>query len=162
MSVLKELLKNLGFSNVLTYIASGNVILRSTKSAEKIKYEVEEALPLNFKLDSKSIKVLVLSEKQLQAIIDKRPRGFGDSADKYHSDVIFLMGIEVADAMAVFSPKEGVDTIWPSSAAIYSQRLSALRTKSHLSRIVGTPAYQSMTIRTWNTTIKLLELIKSM
>ena len=42
---------------------------------------------------------------------------------------------------------------------IYSQRLSALRTKSRLNRVMATPAYKSMTIRNWNTTTKLLELL---
>jgi uncharacterized protein (DUF1697 family) len=32
-------------------------------------------------------------------------------------------------------------------------------TQSHLSRIVGTPAYQSMTIRNWNTTTRVLSLM---
>jgi hypothetical protein len=29
-----------------------------------------------------------------------------------------------------------------------------------LSRVVGTPAYQNMTIRNWNTTAKLLDAMK--
>ena len=71
------------------------------------------------------------------------------------------MGIDAAQALPVFDPKEGVDKVWPGDSVIYSQRLSALRTKSRLSRIVGTPTYQSMTIRSWNTTIKLLEIMKT-
>jgi len=45
---------------------------------------------------------------------------------------------------------------------IYSQRLSSERTKSRLSKIVGTPAYKSMTIRNWNTTTKLLKILDEM
>jgi uncharacterized protein (DUF1697 family) len=41
---------------------------------------------------------------------------------------------------------------------IYSQRLSAQRTKSRLNRIMGTPEYAAMTIRSWSTTMKLLNL----
>ncbi|MFN2195678.1 MAG: DUF1697 domain-containing protein, partial [Anaerolineales bacterium] len=58
------------------------------------------------------------------------------------------------------NPREGVDQVWPGDDVIYSQRLSALRTKSRLSKIMGTPAYKSMTIRNWNTTTKLLEILK--
>jgi uncharacterized protein (DUF1697 family) len=43
---------------------------------------------------------------------------------------------------------------------IYSQRLSSQRTKSRLNKIMATPVYKSMTIRSWNTTTKLLELLK--
>jgi uncharacterized protein (DUF1697 family) len=160
MSELKKCLEELGYAGVQTYIASGNVILRSDKSAEKVKALVEEALPKNFKLDSELIKVLVLARSQLQSVIDNKPKGFGESPEKYHSDVIFMLDMDPHEAMLVFSPKEGVDRVWEGSGAIYSQRLSAQRTKSRLSKIIGTPAYKSMTIRNWNTTMKLLEMLK--
>ena len=70
------------------------------------------------------------------------------------------MGIDAAQAMPVFDPREGVDNVWPGDGVIYSQRLSAQRTKSRLSKIVGTPVYQSMTIRSWNTTTKLLKILE--
>jgi uncharacterized protein (DUF1697 family) len=158
MASLKLCLEKLGFSNVATYIASGNVILDSKKNASLIKAEIEKMLPENFKLDSELIKVHVLSSKQLQTVIHQKPRGFGVQPKNYHSDVIFLIDISAAKAMPVFDPKEGVDTIWPGKGVIYSQRVSALRTKSRLGKIVGTAVYKSMTIRSWNTTVKLLEL----
>ncbi|HEY8134895.1 MAG TPA: hypothetical protein VIF08_02560, partial [Candidatus Limnocylindrales bacterium] len=58
------------------------------------------------------------------------------------------------------SPRDGVDSVSPGPGVVYSQRLSAQRTKSRLNRIVGTPEYRSMTIRNWNTTAKLLELLR--
>ncbi len=161
MADLVNCLEALGFSDVSTYIASGNVILKSDKSPAEIKTEIETALVKNFELDSELIKVLVLSHKQLQSIIDNKPKGFGDQPDKYHSDAIFLMEIDAAQAMPIFNPREGVDSIWPGSGVIYSQRLSALRTKSRLNQAMGSPLYKSMTIRNWNTTIKLLNILNT-
>jgi uncharacterized protein (DUF1697 family) len=103
--------------------------------------------------------VLVLTHDQLRTVIRQKPDGFGDEPQKYHSDAIFLMDISPADAMAVFRPREGVDRVWPGPGVVYSQRLSAERTKSRLSRIMLSPLYQSMTIRSWSTTTKLLELL---
>ena len=160
MAGLKSRLAELGFVDVSTYIASGNVLLRSNKSASEVKSSIEEALPKSFTLDS-LMKVLVLTQAQLKAIVDAKPKGFGEQPEKYHSDVIFLMDIDTKEAMAVFSPREGVDKIWPGNTVIYSQRLSALRTKSRLSTIMGTTAYKSMTVRTWKTTVKLLQLMES-
>lgn len=157
---LKKCLEDLGFSNISTFIASGNVVLTSDKRVDEVQAQIEKALPESFKLDSELIKVLVLTRNQFQAIIENRPKGFGEQPDKYHSDAIFLIGIDTAQALPVFDPKEGVDKVWPGNGVIYSQRLSALRTKSRLSRIVGTPAYQSMTIRSWSTTTKVLEILK--
>ena len=71
------------------------------------------------------------------------------------------MGVDAADAMPAFSPREGVDAVWPGDGLIYSQRLSAQRTKSRLSRIMSSPHYKSMTIRSWQTTMALLDLVKA-
>jgi hypothetical protein len=59
------------------------------------------------------------------------------------------------------APRPGVDEVWPGTGVIYSQRLSADRTRSRLSNIVGTPAYKSMTIRSWATTLALLERMEA-
>ncbi len=161
MAALRTCLRELEFSNVLTYIASGNVLLESDMPADEIKARIERTLPVSFKLDSELVKVLVLSRDQLQAIVDNKPKGFGEQPATYHSDAIFLIGIDVDQAMAVFDPREDVDKIWPGDGVVYSQRLSTERTKSRLGKIVGTPAYKSMTIRSWNTTTKLLEIAKT-
>jgi uncharacterized protein (DUF1697 family) len=158
MAALRTCLETLGFSNVSTYIASGNVILESNQPPGQIQTLIEQALPKTFNLDSELIKVLALSHPQLQAIIAGKPTGFGEQPDKYHSDAIFLMGIDAAQAMPAFDPREGVDQVWPGDGVIYSQRLSAERTKSRLSKIMASPLYRSMTIRNWTTTTKLLAL----
>lgn len=160
MAALRESLEELGFSDVSTYIASGNVILRSNKSAEDVEAQIETALPERFNLGDHLIKARALTLGQLQAVAENKPAGFGDQPDKYHSDAIFLMGIDSARAMTVFAPREGVDEVWPGNGVIYSQRLSALRTKSRLNRIMTSPLYKSMTIRSWTTTMKLLDMAK--
>lgn len=162
MSELRVFLGEQGFANVLTYIQSGNIMLQSDLDAETITKKIEDGLPGRFKLDSSIIKVLALTRDQLQAIVDNKPEGFGEQPDKYYSDAIFLMGIDAAQAMPVFDPREGVDTVWPGDGVIYSQRLSALRTKSRLNKIMSSPLYKSMTIRSWSTTTKLLDKLKDM
>ena len=160
MGELRELLADLGFENVRTYIQSGNVILQSDLKAATVARKIEKALPERFKLDTELIRVLVLSRAELEAAIDKRPKGFGAKPGTYHSDAIFLMDVGADEAMVAFSPREGVDVVWPGNGLIYSQRLSAQRTKSRLGRITAFPVYKSMTIRSWQTTLALMDLVK--
>ena len=162
MAGLKQLLEEIGLEDVRTYIQSGNAIFRSPLAAGTIARKIEQGLSSAFKLDNAVIKVLVLSHAQLKAVVERRPKGFGDEPDKHHSDAIFLMEIDGDEAFAVFAPREGVDKVWAGEGVIYSQRLSAERTKSRLSKIVGTVPYKSMTIRSWATTVKLLELMGEM
>lgn len=160
MAQLRAMLEELGHSDVSTYIASGNVLLRSDEPPATIKERIEAALPRAFKLDSDLVAVLVLSHDQLRAVVEGKPDGFGEQADTYHSDAVFLMGIDAATAMTAFDPRPGVDRVWPRENVIYSQRLSAERTKSRLGKIVASPLYKSMTIRSWQTTVALLGLLE--
>ena len=159
MADLRELLEELGFKDVSTYIASGNVILRSSLKPAAIKRKIEEALPKRFRLDSDLISVHVLTHAQLRAVVDNKPKGFGEQPDTYHSDAIFLIGIDAATTMEVFDPHPEVDRVWPGEGVIYSQRLSAKRTKSRLNKAITTPLYKSMTIRSWSTAKSLLDLM---
>src|SRR6476619_5321890 len=105
MAALRELLESHGHTKVSTYIASGNVILTSDRSAATIKRDLEDALPRAFKLDSELISVLVLTLAQLRAVVRKRPKGFGDKPDTYHSDAVFLIDVDAHTAMQVFDPR---------------------------------------------------------
>src|SRR5436190_12423250 len=85
MARLKELLGELGYTDVATYIASGNVVLSSDRPTAEIKRQIEEALPRAFRLDSDLVAVLVLTRAQLRAVVDHKPDGFGEQPDIYHS-----------------------------------------------------------------------------
>lgn len=54
--------------------------------------------------------------------------------------------------------REGVDAAYKGKDVLYFSRLIAKAAQSYLSRLVGLPVYQSMTIRNWNTVTKLLGL----
>jgi uncharacterized protein (DUF1697 family) len=162
MAELKACFEELGCENVRTYIASGNVMFESNKSSAELTEEIQEALPKRFRLDSQLIRILVLSHDQLHKVVDQAPTGFGTEPGKYHSDAIFLIGITSDEAIKIFNPREGVDRIWQGELAIYSQRLSAQRTRSRLSKIMSSALYKQMTIRSWDTTARLLELMNAM
>ena len=56
--------------------------------------------------------------------------------------------------------REGVDQANVGPGVLYFSRLTSRASQSRLSRIVSTPAYQNMTIRNWNTTVKLLQMLE--
>lgn len=155
MSALSERLTGLGLEDVSTVLATGNVVLRSSKPARTLGQQIESVLVEDFGLHQEPVKVLVLTAAQVRAVVADKPDQFGDEPDTYHCDAIFLIGISTSSAMTAFTPREGVDRIWPGDGVIYSQRLSAQRTKSRLSTVMSSPLYKSMTIRSWSTTVKL-------
>ena len=137
MAELRDALTNHGYENVSTYINSGNVLLSSSESASEVKANTERVIAENFTLVPGSGLAHVLTVDCLKSVVALKPAGFGDEPERFHSDAIFLMGITAAEAISAFSPKEGVDTVWQGDAVIYSQRLSAERTKSRLNRVMS-------------------------
>jgi len=114
MAGLKKCLEGLGFSNVSTFLNTGNVILDSDKPAKQVAEVIDNALPATFKLDSDLVRVLALSRSQFRAVVDGKPKGFGEEPGKYHSDAIFLMGITAAKAMPVNPTKAAACGIHPA------------------------------------------------
>jgi uncharacterized protein (DUF1697 family) len=98
----------------------------------------------------------------MRSIVERAPGGFGDDATRYRCDVIFLKApLTARTAMRSVLTKEGVDRAHAGSGVLYFSRLTSRATQSRLSRIASMPVYQSMTIRNWNTTTKLLTLVES-
>jgi len=159
MADLREMFDTEGYGAVSTYIQSGNVLFETDSRRDALEDDIEAMLErrLGFPL-----LVVVRSHRQLRNIVDKAPNGFGGTPDTYHSDVIFLKGpMSPRRAMRVVELREGVDQAWTGSGVLYFARVSARRTQSRMGRIVGTPEYQQMTIRSWTTTTKLLDLLEA-
>lgn len=156
MADLRDAFEAEGYGAVRTYLNSGNVLFEADGKAPDLEDEVEGMLERRLGVD---LVVVVRSRRQLQNVVREAPEGFGEEPDRFHSDVVFLKApLTPSRALGVVELREGVDQVWPGTGVLYFARLSARRTQSKMSRIVGTPEYQLMTIRSWNTTTKLLGL----
>ena len=158
---LKLCLEDVGFKDVHTYIQSGNVLFSAAGSDQaKLTKEIEDALSKTFNYESR---VVVRSRKQMKDIVTHAPKGFGSDPVTYRYDVIFLKEpLSAAKAMKSVATKEGVDQAFAGKGVLYFSRLSSRATQSKLARIITLPMYQSMTIRNWNTTTKLLGMLETM
>jgi uncharacterized protein (DUF1697 family) len=160
MAELKLCLEEQGFASVVTYIQSGNVVLRSDLDAEALSAKIEHMLPRKFKLDSSIIRVVALEYKTFKKIVMQAPMEFGKDNARYRYNVIFLMNFSLSEAMEQISARQGVDEIWQGDKAIYYRNSMLNASKSHLGKITQQPVYKSITIRNWNTTSKLLKLLE--
>lgn len=157
MAALREAFERQGFSDVATYIQSGNVIFRAESGDRAaLAASLERALSDEYATE---IKVVLLTAPQLHAVVEQAPKRFGDPA--YRCDVIFLREpLTPEQALAVVETKEGVDETWAGPGVLYFSRLAARASSSRLSRIVARPEYKEMTIRTWRTVTKLAGLLE--
>lgn len=160
MAELRLRLEALGFEGVATYIQSGNVILRSELEPAAVTAKIEDMLPREFKLDSATVRVVALDSATFKKIVVQAPRDFGKDSREYRDNVIFLLDSSPAEAMRQIETREGVDTVWQGDCAIYFRNSTRNASKSRLSRITQRPIYQSITIRNWNTTKRLSEMLE--
>lgn len=156
---LKACFENMGFKDVATYIQSGNVLFTATdQTQEDLTNTIEKALEAQF---NAKIRVVTVSYKQLKETVSAAPRGFGQEPAKYRYDVIFLKKpLTAQEAIQGVLCRDGVDQAYAGKDVLYFSRLISKVTQSKMSRIITLPSYQSMTIRNWNTTSKLLALME--
>ena len=160
MSELKACFEKLGFMNVRTYIQSGNVLFYAKESNQVVLTgQIEDELSNNFRYPSQ---VVVRSESEMKDIVAHAPENFGSDPSTYRYDVIFLKEpLTAVEAMQEVTTKEGVDQAFWGNSVLYFSRLISKATQSHLTRIITLPVYQSMTIRNWNTTTRLLSMMEN-
>ncbi len=159
MAELRKCFESEGFREVATYIQSGNVIFRAALSeAGDLTARIEKMLAGAFDYRGK---IVLRSLPQMRAVVAEAPAGFGDRPDMHRYDALFLMPpVTATAAMEVVLTRTGVDEAWAGNGVLYFSRLIARASQSYLSRLVSMPVYQSMTIRNWNTTTKLLKMME--
>jgi uncharacterized protein (DUF1697 family) len=158
MADLRAAFESLELTDVATHIASGNVLFRAPRQRrEALAAGIESELTRQFGIE---LKVVLLTEAHLRAVVEGAPRGFG--GDAHLSDVVFVRKpLTVKKAFGAVELREGVDRASPGQGVLYFSRLAARATSSRLNKVASLPEYKNMTLRSWSTTTKLLALMES-
>ena len=158
MSELRDCFESLGLGEVATYIQSGNVVFDTAgQPLDGLAARIETGLSERFGYASR---IALRAHDQMRAIVADAPSGFGEQPDEYRYDVVFLReSLSAEQALREIRTREGVDEAIAGDGVCYFSRLISRASQSYMSRIVALPGYQNMTIRNWNTTVKLLALM---
>lgn len=71
MDALRKVFESLGYTNVSTLLASGNVIFQSNgRNKKKLKSEIEAAIKKAFGMD---VHIIIRSEKEMAALVKSNP-----------------------------------------------------------------------------------------
>jgi uncharacterized protein (DUF1697 family) len=157
MADLKECVEELGYDDVSTFIASGNVLFAtSERDAAELESTLEQALDRRFGLP---IAVVVRSRADLRRTVEAIPSSWIGN-DRLRVNVAFLRRTLDGRRLArELQPREGVDELVATkSALIWATRRDAL-TRSGMQKLIGGAVYKDMTVRNLNTTLKLHELL---
>ena len=88
IAVLKSAMTQAGFTDVVSYINSGNLIFNSEKiDTLQLSNEIEKIIHNRFKLD---IDTIVLSRSEWTAVVASAPAWWGHDATSKHNLIIML------------------------------------------------------------------------
>lgn len=158
MAKLKITFEKLGFFGITTFIASGNVVFKTSQTAAGATKKIEAAIVREYKIP---VKVLVLDLKRIGKIVKAiPPKWVNDASMK--CDVMFLW--KAVDKKSVlkefpFNPKLE-DWLYVPGAVVWRiDRARATQSKV-FKRIIGSKLHRQMTIRNPNTVRKLYALMQ--
>ena len=158
MAELKACVEELGFDEVSTYIASGNVLFESRKvDPAKLETKIERAIEKQFRLP---VKVVVLDRPSYARIVRAIPKAWiGDAG--LRADVAFVRrGTNVKQIVRELEPDPAVEQVKAVDGAIlWATKRDAL-TRSVMRKLIGGAAYKELTVRNLNTTLKLDVLLR--
>ena len=158
MADLRARFEGMGLTGVATYIQSGNVVFSAAQDGDRLAERIEAELSTAFGTDAR---IVLLAADDLERVVTQAPHGFGTEPDHYRYDVLFVRPPRRADeAVGQIATRPGVDTVAAGDHALYFRRLTSRAAQSLLPRLVGTPLYRDLTIRNWNTTMRLLEMTR--
>jgi uncharacterized protein (DUF1697 family) len=160
MKSLKASFEKMGFSDVSTYINSGNIIFKAKEAdARKLERKIEQMLVKEYQLESK---VVLRSFPEMAKLVKGLPKNWnGDSSWRFY--VMFLRHTidseEIVSGLPVNVEMEEV--VYRPGALLWSALVSDL-TRSKMAKAATGKMYKDTTVRNLNTTNKLYELMKKL
>ena len=160
MNELKQELENLGYSNVITHLNSGNIIITTNKKEDEIISAVREMIKNKFSLD---IPVFVIKSQDLEELVANKPSWWNTKNKEIYNNIIFILKPhtfkEISESLG--KPNNENEQIKEYKNNIFwSYKLSEYRKTNWWSKTASTNIKDFITIRTGNTILKLIELAK--
>jgi len=157
MKKLKVLFELLNYTNIYTYINSGNIIFETTDKKNDVLEKIEKCLKKEFAFE---IPIIIKTEKEIKKIAQTIPENWqNDTTQK--TDVAYLFpeadNKKIIDELPI--KKEFLDIRYVKGAIFWNVKRSDYN-KSQLNKIINHKSYKLMTIRNVNTARYLASINK--
>jgi uncharacterized protein (DUF1697 family) len=155
-----RVLEQCGFTNVTTYINSGNAVIES--AVEPVAADVQKALETHFGFD---IPTLIVSGDKIRAIARAIPSDWTNDRHTpektgYKSDIVYLFHeANSIDTVTKIGHKPEIEDMLYVDGAVLVRIARKNISRGSMQKVVGTELYQYITIRNLTTAKKLAELV---
>jgi uncharacterized protein (DUF1697 family) len=155
MPALREALTELGYGDVRTLVASGNVVLTSRLSPARLERDLQRQIADAFGVD---VPVVVRTRDELAAVIDANP--LADAMTEPKRLQVTFLGAEAPPELvaAVEAAAEPPELVAIRGREVYAWHPDGIQHSKLAARLAGRSLGVTATARNWNTVTKLLEL----
>jgi uncharacterized protein (DUF1697 family) len=157
---LRGCFEDLGFTNVRTYIQSGNIVFRAPEEAAgRLTERVEAGLSERF---SYAARAIVLSHAGYRAALAAAPAAWGEDDAYRHNALFTLADTAPEEVLAGLPPvKDELETVAAGPGVIFWSAEKKRVTRSAFVKLPALPVYQKVTIRNHNTVRRLATLLEA-
>lgn len=156
MAQFRQLLEGMGFTDVKTYINSGNAIFSADHRPKAS--DIQDRLCQTFGFD---VDTLVFSAPEIIAIAEAIPAAWQNDYHERKSDVLYLFDdVNTPDIVRQIAFKPDIEMYSYVDRAVICTILRKDQTRSSILKLIGTDLYKRMTIRNVTTARKLAELVR--
>lgn len=157
MKQLKQLFEKYGFSQVSTYINSGNILFSSSeKNREKLTSFIEGIIQKKFGFP---VKTLLRTKAEIKKVADTLPTSWMNDAHQ-RTEILFLWeNYDKKSSLKLLTINPEVDHLQYISGAIAWNFERKQYKKSGIHKFIGSTLYKHMTARNINTVRKLASLL---
>lgn len=158
MAELKAALEADGFSDVRTYIQSGNVLFMSDKKdTGTLAEHVKKSIAKHFAID---VGVAVFSKAEWQKVVHGAPAWWGKDVTWKHNLLAMLQPYDMKQVVAAYGElKPDIEMLLAGEGVLYQSMSFKMFGRTTAGRLAANPIYKQMTIRNYNTATKLLTLM---
>lgn len=159
MKELKLGFEELGYSDVKTYLNSGNVLFEANANdLSALTHRIEHMIKERFGLD---IPVYVIAVERLEDILQNAPDWWGNDNKEIYDNLIFIMPPAAFSDVyqEIGAPKEGLERIESYNDVIFwSFDVKQYQKTNWWSKTATVAIKDKLTIRTANTVKKLVSM----
>ena len=159
MRALKESFETMGFTQVTTYINSGNIVFKTKEAdARKLEKKIEQMLAKDYQLGSK---VVVRSLPEMAQLVKSLPGSWNSGDSRLRYNVIFLRhSIDSEKILEDLPVKSDIEElVYRQGALLWSAQANEV-SRSNMVKLAARKIYRDMTVRNLNTTRKLHDLMQ--
>lgn len=157
MARLRAVFEKLGYTNVVTYINSGNVLFDDNQGKNDVPHIIEQAIQDEFALN---VPVLVRTADEMHTLASLVPAEWlNDTVQR--TDVLFLWDvIDNKEILTKIKINPDIERVMYTPGALIWNIERQYVTRGGGLKLIKSDAYKQMTIRNINTVRKLQQLVE--